>query len=190
MRHPVQYEELADALVKLGCDQDAAEYHGSLCGALCVLDPHDVDLVALLSAGTSDALQPGAPTHEALAQLRDQVVQALAQPQMGFTPLLPDDGEALPVRVRALVAWCDGFLLGLATGQGFTLEACSDDVREIIEDFTQFTRAALTEDDDSELEENAYTELVEYIRVGVQLVFMELHPRERTQSGTSPPTLH
>ena len=39
MKESLRYDELADALARLGFKQDPAEYHGALCGALCVREP-------------------------------------------------------------------------------------------------------------------------------------------------------
>ena len=63
-----------------------------------------------------------------------------------------------------------------------------DFLREIVKDFTEFTRSSLDSGDDDEGEENAYAELIEYIRVGAQLVFMELHPRHGAPGAS--PTIH
>jgi uncharacterized protein YgfB (UPF0149 family) len=50
------------------------------------------------------------------------------------------------------------------------------EVREILEDFSQISRAAHESGDDDEQAEAAFVELVEYSRVGVQLVFDLLNP--------------
>jgi uncharacterized protein YgfB (UPF0149 family) len=124
-----------------------------------------------------------------LNRVTDETLAALADTELGFMPVLPPDDAALTERARALGAWCEGFLHGLASRSRLDLEACSEEVREIVKDFAQFTRASFAAADDLEVEESAYAELVEYIRVGVQLVFVELHPRG--DSGLHDrPTLH
>ena len=64
------------------------------------------------------------------------------------------------------------------------MKGASEEVREIVSDFTKFTRAAIGSGDDLEVEEGAYAELVEYVRVGAQLVYMELHPRPAAAADT------
>lgn len=187
MTQTVQYDELADALARLGFTHGAAEFHGAVAGALCVSAPDSLDPLNLLGHATEDSPQSAS----ALMQLVEQQLSALGDSEMVFAPLLPDDEEALSLRVRALCEWCEGFLYGLTTRAKLDLKACSEEAREIIEDFTQFTRAGVSDEDDEELEEAAYAELVEYIRVGVQLVFMELHPRESDAAPQAPsPTVH
>jgi uncharacterized protein YgfB (UPF0149 family) len=181
MAHGLQYADLAATLARLGARDEAAAYHGALCGALCRQTPAALDPLALLEDGNVRADEPA---QAALKTLRDETASALADPEGRFAPLLPADDAALAERARSLGAWCEGFLHGLASQVRLELSDCSEEVREIIADFAQFTRAALDAGDDPETEENAYAELVEYIRVGAQLVFLELHPRPRDRAQT------
>jgi uncharacterized protein YgfB (UPF0149 family) len=170
----IAYDELSDALARLGRGDDAAEYHGALCGALCVSKPDEIDLLRLIEHG--EQVPNDADARRTFAALRDETVELLQDSDMAFTLLLPDDDVALVPRVRALVAWCGGFLYGFASRPGLDLKKLSDEAREIIQDLTEFTQAAVG-DEDPDIEESAYTELVEYVRVGAQLLYMELHPR-------------
>jgi hypothetical protein len=187
MSEPLRYDELAEALSHLGFTQDAAEYHGALCGALCVKEPAEIDPLRLLETGerSSDA---GAGATQALLRLRGESAHSFTDSELGFEPLLPDDQEELSHRVRALSAWCEGFLFGLTSGKPLSMKACSAEFKEIVNDFTEFTRAGVGEDEDIELEETAYAELVEYIRVGAQLIYLELHERAPDASRAS--TVH
>lgn len=176
MSETFRYDQLADALTRLGYAQDAAEYHGALCGALCVREAGDIDPLAVLTReGASADGEAGAAA--ALNALRGETAEAFGSSAMAFAPLLPDDEEDLPRRVQALSAWCEGFLFGLSTGEPLNMKQCSAELKEIVRDFTEFTHADVGDDEDDEIEENAYAELVEYIRVGAQLVYMELHER-------------
>ena len=175
MKESLRYDELADALARLGFKQEPAEYHGALCGALCVREPAEIDPLRLLEGGISGDSQ-AAPA-QALHRLRGESVDAFTDSELGFAPLLPDDEEDLSRRVRALGAWCEGFLYGLASGKPLSMKSVSPEMKEIVSDFTEFTKAGVGDDEDEELEETAYAELVEYIRVGAQLIFMELHER-------------
>ncbi|WP_028080590.1 UPF0149 family protein [Solimonas soli] len=174
MPSSIAYEQLSEALARLGRGDDAAEYHGALCGALSVAKPNDIDLLRLIEHG--EAVPNDAEARRTLAALRDETVEALQDSEMRFDLLLPDDEVALVPRVRALVAWCEGFLYGLASRPGVKLDKLSGDAREIVRDLTEFTQAAVG-DDDPDIEEGAFAELVEYVRVGAQLLYMELHPR-------------
>lgn len=114
---------------------------------------------------------------EAMKALREITLEALFDSEMGFHPLLPGDKAPLQERVVALGRWCSGFVYGLASQEAFDLEGLSDEVQEIIRDLTELGRVGLGEAEaGSESAESDYAELVEYLRVGVQLIFLELRP--------------
>jgi uncharacterized protein YgfB (UPF0149 family) len=62
-------------------------------------------------------------------------------------------------------------------------------VGEVVRDLSEITRVGIDEDDSGESNESAFTELVEFVRVGVQLVFAELEP-VRGHSGIVDGLLH
>ncbi len=177
MQDTIQYSDLSSLLAQIGFNDETAGFHGALCGALCVKQSKDVDLLLLLDPAGDQSLTIDTPAQKALSEAREQTLISLQDNEVGFTPLLPHDDSDLPQRVAALVAWCEGFLFGLSSKPNLDLESCSEELQEIIEDFTQFTRASIDGEDNVELEETAYAELVEYIRVGAQLVYMEMRPR-------------
>lgn len=187
MKEKPTYREAAAALAELGLAGNASAYHGLLCGALCVQEPEEIDLLHLV-----EGEEPTAEVPQALAiliRLRDAAAVALSDMQTGFMPLLPEDGSQLGERAEALSLWCEGFIFGLAALQHLDFRQCSEEMRELIQDFTEFTKASLHEADDPEAEEAAYAELVEYIRVGTQLIFMELRSRRQNDPSNSR-TLH
>ena len=186
MSLPLNYADLGSLLASFGYEEHTSAYHGAVCGALCRQAPDAVDPVALLQ---DEDAHPDAAGREELLEVRDEASSALNDMQTSFTPLLPSDEAPLSERASALSAWCEGFLYGVAGRVKLDLKECSDEVREVLRDFTEFTRASIEADDDPETEESAYAELVEYVRVGAQLVYMELHPRPPT-AGTISTTLH
>ncbi len=182
------YAQCEHAIRSLGLTQPAAEYHGILCGMLC---RGAVDDPALGLEPLSEASSGATPVaRDWLRELRSYSLTRLHDAESGFLPLLPEDSAALPQRVEALAQWCAGFLFGLASQPGLQLESMSAEARELVEDFTQISRAGLADDEqaEGETEEQAYTELVEYVRVGVQLIFLELRPRQHAPAVST--TLH
>jgi hypothetical protein len=150
---------------------DAAEAHGTLAGCLC----------GAVGYGFEDWLREilpeGRAAPEASALLRElytATAEALLQPDMEFVLLLPEDEEPLPVRTAALAEWCQGFLYGLGAGGIPDASRLQGDAGEIVRDFVEITRAAVDPEQDEEANESAYGELVEFVRVGVQLLFEEL----------------
>ncbi len=127
---------------------------------------------------------------ELLRELRRHSLAHLHDPEGGFMPLLPEDDQSLPLRVDALAQWCQGFLYGLAARPALDLNQASPELREVVSDLIQISRAGFEADagGEEEADENAYMELVEYVRAGAQLVFLEF--RAPGQAEHAPDTLH
>lgn len=184
------YADLAAALSRLGSPEEASEFHGTLCGVFCSQDAAEVDPLELLDIPTDD-IRNDEDAEALLQTLAAQTLESLMSSEMHFAPLLPDDDIPLDARVQALALWCQGFLYGMSSRRHVDLNAVSEEAREIISDLSQFTQAGLEAGDDQEIEESAYVELVEYIRVGAQLVFLELNPATHAPANDdSKPTLH
>ena len=176
----IEYEALSHALAQLGLHQSAAEYHGALCGLICAGAPLRWDL----GLATEDAQATGATAEAGQALLKDlatQVEADLAAEDMPFAPLLPDDDADIAERADALGDWCQGVLFGIACKPGLQPDALSDDAQEMIRDLTEIARAKAgdgaggdaSEASGEQIDEGAYAELVEYVRVGAQLFFFE-----------------
>ncbi len=177
------YSELSLALGRAGITAEASEVHGSFCGAAVLLGPHAgaVWLKETLAECDPDNVS-AAEVGTALAQVALSSFQMLENGDMSFTLLLPSDDRPLSDRTECLALWCQGFMHGVALGNegdDKTVDKVfsSELSKEIIADFTEITRAAsdVEESDEDELNqgENAFFELMEYVRVSSQLVFEE-----------------
>jgi uncharacterized protein len=184
----IRFEDFEDVLVAARSLADAAEAHGSLCGALCSMAPYK------LQDWINEILPDGAALSAESAAMLERVFTATAtsfgEQDMQFEPLLPDDEQPLNGRANALALWCTGFLYGLGTGQIADLEALNGDVGEIVRDFTEISRATGDDAEADESNEQAYAELVEFIRVAAQVVFEELLPLRRQVYPTTQQRLH
>lgn len=188
------FDVVANALRQLGATEGPTEAHGSLCGLACVLGTHATRLWVAGLGGAMAAEDPASDADDVLGELARVTCTALAEGEMGFMPMLPPDEAPLASRAEGLAEWCAGFMHGLgeAAGSGVSLAALDGEVtREIMEDFADIARVTLGEDE-TELEaEAAYTELVEFVRVSVQLVFEELHEvRDGIGDGLGAASVH
>ena len=77
-------------------------------------------------------------------------------------------------RALALSQWCQGFLYGFGTGGPCRASELTAEVEEVLRDLTHISQASVDTGADAEEEEQAYAEIVEYVRVGVQLIHDEL----------------
>ncbi len=91
----------------------------------------------------------------------------------------------------ALGEWCQGFLYGLGTGVAVPeASQLPGDAAEVLRDMTEITHVDVDPADDAESNEAAYAELVEFVRVGVQLLYDQLQPmREPRVESTGNPAL-
>jgi uncharacterized protein len=183
----VTFREIAAVLETAGSQVVAAEGHGCLCGALCTSADYSFDrwveeIVALDADPAAER-----PAEEPLKLLFADTVHALRGDEMQFEPLLPDDDEPLERRASALAQWCQGFLYGFGTGRRVDAKHLNAQVDEILKDFMHIARAEVDVGAASEAEEESYSEVVEYLRVGVQLIHDELMPlREGEISDDDP----
>lgn len=173
----VTFPEIAKVLQDLDSSVPAAESHGCLCGALCTTSDYPfarwLEEIVPESEGVEEA--PVAQ-HEPLQMLFSDTLNALRGDQMEFEPLLPDDDISLTQRAVALSQWCQGFLYGFGTGEARGDGELPTTVAEILRDFTHIGRASVQLEEESESEEEAYSEVLEYVRAAVQLVHDELIP--------------
>lgn len=152
---------------------DAAEAHGTLAGGLCAAGGYAYEdwLREILPEGHA------APAVEArLRELYAATATALLQRDYEFQLLLPEDAQPIETRTAALAQWCQGFLYGLGAGAIRDASALPGDAGEIVRDIVEISRADVDAGQEEESNESAYAELVEFVRVGVQLVFEELSP--------------
>lgn len=183
------YSLLDRSFAAAGSPVDAAEAHGCLVGSLCAVAAYRFEhWLNEVMPEEEDATGDEASLAAELEGVFRDTAQALGGQAMEFVPLLPADDVPLPARVRALVAWCTGFLYGLGAAGLPAPESIPGEVGEVLKDFTELTRASDLDPDVSELEaaEADYAELVEYVRAGTQLVFEELAPLREQALGRAP----
>jgi uncharacterized protein len=183
------FDRLAAALADAGSPVELAELHGALCGVLCSAGPEAArawldECLSDCEPGPADEEDFHAPFHA----LRQQSWEALSAAGMDFSPLLPDDDEALPQRVQALASWCHGFLTGLGLGGlklGDDEPGNSEELAEIVRDFVEISRADFEPESESDAAsaEFAFADLAEFVRVGVQIVFEEIGRRPQPGDG-------
>ena len=168
----VTFPEVARVLQTLNSSIAAAESHGCLCGALCTTQQYPVD--AWLDELVPDAEPEQDDDRAPLRLLFADTMRALRGDEMEFQLLLPEDDDPLVERASALSQWCQGFLYGFGTGQPVARAELTSEVEEVLRDLTHISQASVETGADAEEEEQAYAEIVEYVRAGVQLIHDEL----------------
>ncbi len=178
MEQSINHDELDAALKRCGATWDAGQAHGLLCSRLAILG-------ADAGIGWLDQVLEGSDPDNALRRECEVLLDALcaythrqlAERQSEFQPLLPDQSDSTMIKAEAIARWCEGFLHGLVSGSpddNLKERLASEPLSDIIKDMLQITRATIDEETDDKTNEFAYAELVEYLRVAVQLTYEEL----------------
>jgi len=181
--------DLEELLYRIDATMNAAEAHGALCGMLCARGTVEMSEWVDHVIGEQD--QGSSLLHDVvhkLSELHQSTLEMMNDATGDFRLLLLDDDDALPERVEALAAWCQGFIYGLAAGGIRQDSELPEDTAELLADMLEISRAsheiddvATPEADDNE-DEVAYMEIEEYVRMGALLIYEELQPLQSTQT--------
>jgi uncharacterized protein YgfB (UPF0149 family) len=175
------YDDATRVLHEAGVPTGASEAHGIITGVLCAPNGARVAWQTLILGREA---KPGLETPAALSQLlvvlHRYTYAHLSGVECDFAPLLPGDAHSLAEQIEGLSDWCRGYLYGLHAGGAQDAQALAGDAGEIVRDITRISEAQLDGTLADEEEARALAEIVEYLRVGVQLVFEELQPPAST----------
>jgi uncharacterized protein YgfB (UPF0149 family) len=198
------YDQLGRLLAVSELSPSAAEAHGLYCGLLAAATPHNDPeprwLAELLpsavpaEAGASPGLGHGQPhqhqtavdecrllLHELAAHTRAQI----DGPAFGIELFLPADDRPLRERAVGVHEWTRGFLFGLGLA-GVDAARLAPQTREAFDDLLEVTRMDLNDLDDDEANEQALSDVTEFIRVAAMLLYEDDCPLENgfTQQGS------
>ena len=150
-----------------------AELHGVLTGLVCAgYTFENDDYLSIINDLFNNGERLPSKLRMTVKLLFGQVWQKILDDSYSFTLLLPDDDDSLLERANALGAWVQGFNLGFGLQQKNTV-ALSDDVKEVLQDFSEIANLS-DEIDEDETTEQAYFEISEYVRISALLCFTEL----------------
>ena len=199
MEQAIDHDQLDAALKSCGATWGAAQTHGLLSGRLAIAGSQSgFDWLTQVLEGTDSGDILRNECEVMLSTLFETTYRQLSERQSEFEPLLPDDDIPASVRATALAHWCEGFLHGLVSSEhskALKERLSTDPMADIIKDMLQITRAAVADDSDDDTTDDAYVQLVEYLRVSAQLTYEELvefrqQPGLDDHAGAEPEVLH
>ena len=170
------YDEAARLFHEAGVTTGASEAHGIITGVLCSPDGVRVPWQTLILGREVRDRETSSALAQLLTSLHRSTYAHLHGVECDFAPLLPGDQHSLAEQIDGLGDWCRGYLLGLHAGGVQEAQVLPGDAGEIVRDITRISEAELDGSLADEEEAKALVEIVEYLRVGVQLVFEELQP--------------
>lgn len=174
------YDEMNEALSNTSLKLHASQAHGLVCGILCGNASDNTGWEKLISASKESD-----QSKEALLSLYNLSQTQLNEFLFEFKLLLPDDDSELTERAEALTLWCQGFLTGLKIAEVEIVGRDPSDLTEAITDIIDIAKMNFEEVIDNEEDEVAYSDLVEYVRMAVVLIYEELRHPNGTQGKAS-----
>lgn len=177
------HEAIARALDAAEAGAGAAESHGMLCAQLC--SPSRFDLQGWLA--DVYGVEPGGPAEVGRCTRLLEALWRATRAQLGegecdLRLLLPEDNRPLPERVTALGQWCEGFIYGLGLTGLRDLSGLGPTGAEFLADLQAISRVDAA-GPAGEVDEAAFEELAEYVRLGAMVVHETLH-----EAGAEPVT--
>ena len=184
----LSYELFTNMLKQHNIIVDASEVQGILCGMLAGgMNIDDQEWIQALA----DVINQGdiipAKAQTLIEKMFDKVCQEFIEADFALKLCLPDDAIPINDRGAAFVNWVQGFLLGFGLHQN-DLTSCSAEAKEALEDFSDI--AKLDEAmEQSEESEQAFFEVLEYVRIGAMLCFNEMG-KSLIDSRQQSPSVH
>jgi yecA family protein len=176
LKTTIDHDTIESLLKDAGVEISASEAHGVATGLIS--GNFDTSLRLM----TGELLDENAPSDTVmqdckreLTQMHGLIHEQLMSDDFEFKLLLPPDARGMQQRADALVQWCQGFMYGFGVSAKETDRKLSNDAQEALQDIGEFTRLdtlAVSEDDDEEQE--ALTELEEYMRVAVMTIYQDM----------------
>ncbi|MGR8932809.1 MAG: UPF0149 family protein [Gammaproteobacteria bacterium] len=163
------YTELNTLFRRFGGAQNTAEAHGIATAMLCV--DMRCDAATWLREVLRDAEALEIETRAPLLLLFESTRRLLQDEDFEFDLMLPDEDTSLQQRAEALRDWCHGFLFGI--GHSRSNGEWPGECRELIQDIVEISR--LDASAEGEEDENALTQIHEFLRTAVLLIQQEFN---------------
>jgi uncharacterized protein YgfB (UPF0149 family) len=170
------YQSVESALKKAGANFNASQVHGLFCGLICATSGEQKENVWKKLLFGKEGKTNGLETFEHLYEMSYHL---LSEFSFEFSLLLPTDSKSISVRTEELGLWCQGFLSGLEKFHTVILARATEDVREALNDIIEIAQVNFDNLTDSDDDENAYFELVEYVRLSVLMIFQDLRSNHK-----------
>ncbi len=134
----------------------------------------------LLTRAEEEATASGPQTH--LSSALEMTRAALQSNDMDFELLVPASDQSLTQRTEGLAYWCTGFLAGFGASGGAIRDSEASEALGLLGEIARATNVSDEADGGiDEGEEEAFFELVEFVKVAVLL----LHEDRRLAGGSS-----
>ena len=169
-----EYQRVKSALTKLSALSGTSESHGLLCALFS--GGAEIRLQAWIDSLMAEPVESGdvmaKQAFATLASLYQFTQQQFESDDLVLDMLLASDRAAFNDRINSLSAWVQGYISGLGL---FSIEinSLSAEAQEALQDLLDISRLRVDEENPEEVDEKAFVELVEFIKVAVLLIHSE-----------------
>ena len=173
-------ESLRPFLQKVGMSSSVPEAHGLfsgiLCGSSAAQKKQKLLWVSLLDLSFDEQDMLAKEAAGVVDDFYQATLAGLSSGNLDFQ-LAIEEECLLTERLEDFSIWAQGFLYGIGLSHNDNFTNNSEQVQEFMQDLLQISNAEEYElSDEEEEDERALFELMEYVRVGILLVFEELNP--------------
>ncbi len=165
------FAQLNQTLDKTALKLHASQVHGLVSGLLCGKPTERSRGWEALITGEDDKQT----AHEVLQSVYDSTATALTDYLFQFQLVIPEDNTPLSERAEALTVWCQGFLTGLKLADIPLTGREQSELTEALNDLIEIAKMNYDQVIESEEDEVAFAELVEYVRMAVVFIYQEHH---------------
>jgi len=168
----LSFDDISNALLNVDSMSETAEAHGTLCGLACISGEASLNTwLTLVFEGLDTNNLLLQESQNILKKLHNQTLEKLASPSYDLNILIHNDDEPLDVRIDDLSLWCQGFLYGLSMAGLSDIKSLPVDASEILQDMSDISKVGYNQDEDEDSNEAAFAEILEYVRIGVYVVY-------------------
>lgn len=172
---PLDFDECCNQMQEFGYEVSPSELHGLLSGVVCTGLKIRPDSIINLVIKHVDVESCSERNRETILTMYAFIEREMFSADSRYTLFLPDDELDMTQRVRSLAAWCQGYLVGFGTGSAqIKNNKFSPETEEALKDIVNISNLSDEFGDEDEVNEVAYAELVEYLKVAVLLMSSEM----------------
>lgn len=190
---PLSFDDLANLLAPLGTLNSPSELHGLLCGKLAGgAQLSEINWLLEAVEFLDFVAAPDEKVRIALSNLYHSTQQQL-QDDFNLKLMLPDDEVMLSERAACLSQWCHGFLTGFGSVDTQGKRDIGEESEDMLQDLANIVQIQVDDEEDEPSAEADYTEVVEYVRMVANSLYLEFAPTQSEAAEdalSSPRTLH
>jgi yecA family protein len=180
-----EFDDFTNMLDQTEQKLHASQVHGLISGIICGGFPEE---------SAWQELVMGEKLKEETSRDLDIVYQGTRQQLkdflMQYEIILPDDDNDLPQRAEALTVWCQGFLTGLKVAGVPVIDREDSELSEAINDLIEIAKMNYEEVIATDEDEEAYIELVEYVRMAAIMIYTEINAESDAKKSAESGQLH